>query len=461
MKKIFGVFNTLLITIFVLSAALTGCAQTEDPSGNAAAAKITVAGIDVTLPAPNERWWEADMGMVTIDSSLGPAAAIIVEPVETGSTVSYAKTAEYEEDPSFGSASTLAFESNDYLYVKVAASGGNVLYYFIKVKLAHGNFDVSSIMIHSKEASDMGEPASSAAEATAGAIAINRVEAADPAIEVILDDTEAGYRCAKATDASAPDFTAPVSSFADGDYLYVEVTSRYSAKMIYKLSVSVKNDINTLASITIGGEPVTPGTPNTTATSAVAVNKLYTTAQTNIQVSAVPSDAQYATVKYAKTTSQIAEPAYGTVSTFDFALGQSWVYVQVTAENGDVTNYRFMIGVGNDVKTLTGVTVAGVTATLGTPGAASAVAAPDRGSVSISSLTDAAIVATAADTTATVTWAPAVEFFGSLYPNGSYDTTSPVSFGPSGFFNYNLLSIQVTAQNGSVAYYLITVSQAE
>ena len=242
-------------------------------------------------------------------------------------------------------------------------------------------------------------------------------------------------------------------------YLIIEVTQENRDVFYYKFQVQPGDSDNTLSgNVSIGSLTVTPGTPNATATSAQAVVVRPESALTNVTVSATVASPN-AAVAYAITAAAAAVPVFGSGNSFTFGTGSTWLYVRVTAQTGDVKYYRFQIAIGNGNTNLNTVTVSGNTpSSLGTPGDTNAVVAANRGAVVIPALTAGVVItATAEASTSSVAWASAAEIWGTMYLSGEYGTDT-VTLGQSGYFNYNILVIQVTAQDGSVAYYVLTVT---
>jgi hypothetical protein len=260
------------------------------------------------------------------------------------------------------------------------------------------------------------------------------------------------------TDWTKDTFAFPLGS----TWLYVRVTAASGDTTYYRFRVAAGSSDNSLNTVSAGDQPLTPGTPNANSANAVAVEVLLATPLSAVAISATGGSG--AAIKYGTSSSDTAPSVYyniGDTKTWDFGYGSTWLFFEVTAQNGSAAYYKFVLRVGSADKNLTSLSVKGVAVTnLGTPGATQNVTAVNRGAVSIPGpLGDNTAIIAAASASATVEWASAADFYGSLFLNGDFGT-APVTVGTSGFWNYNLLVVRVTSQNGVSDYYVITVSAA-
>jgi hypothetical protein len=469
MKKsdFFGISRILAVSIATLSFFLTGCEQPEGVSGDAAASGITVAGVSVTLAAPSSHWWEAETGSVTINSLQGSGAEVVVTPVESGSSFRYAKVNNLEDDPEFAGISIFDLAHNDYVYVEIEASGGNILYYFFQVKFVENNFTLTKVTVGGVTA-NLGIPAVDPNQATTGTVGFNLTQAGGPvAIVVQKDDNAQTLRFAQVKGSGSPEFEVPDPleyTFENDDFLYIEVTEKTGVfKSVYKIRVVVGSDIATITGLTIGTHNQTPlGTPNanyasfTTPASITNIN-LPTPPDggVSVRVTATPTDAG-ATVRYnTSRTAPYEVPSFTSMTEFDFDYGSTWLDVEVTAPNGAKLYYRYRVNVGSNIATITALALGTVIPTLPTGGTPAVMSGSNAnyGSATLhaieltAALTNVNVVATPTDTGATIRYALA-----------SGPAVLPEFDGLGNTFSFPLtntwIGLRVTSQNGlTVNYY--------
>ena len=431
----------------------------DSPSGNAAALSITLAGKPVNLAEPNAKWSKAEAGDVGLDPVFMSGAEIVVEPVEASATIQFAKVAKYSDDPVFGDESRFDIQPNEYIYVQITASGGNVRYYFFQVKTLMANFALNRVTVGGV-AARLGVPGPNAGNAGTGTVGLTTAQAAGPlAIAVTKDDEGQQLRFAKASGETEPVFENPDPleyQFANGDFLYIEVTEKNGEfKNIYKIKIVIgSNDATLTAPLKIGkNEFTTLGTPNADFTLATKTVLTLATQELSVTVSAAPTDAN-AGVKYkVSRTDLTGEPGFNSMTEFSFENGSNWLDIQVTAENGAVNYYRYRVNVGSAVNSLASVSI-GVdslaptelgTANENLPNAVNT-ASPANQTISLSgALTGAKVTATPTDAAATV-----------RYATTRSNSEMPV-FGNADTFDFALtntwLYVELIAQNGVAGYY--------
>jgi hypothetical protein len=398
-------------------------------------------------------------------------AAQIVATVTTGSgaAVKYAVSRRKQlTTPVFGAVETFDFDyGSTWLDIQVTAENGATINYYryrINAGSADNTLTTNPITIGTTSAT-RGTPNAAPTSATAVIVTLT-----DPQTNITITgatptNEHATLKYAKTTvEADTPVFgTNAAFSFAKGSsWLYIEVTAQNGVSTTYRFRVAAGSIGNSLNTVSAGAQSLTPSTSNANSANAVAVEVLLATPLSAAAISATGSSG--AAIKYGTSSSDAAPSVYyniGDARTWDFGYGSTWIFFEVTAENGTAAYYKFVLRVGSADKGLGSLSVKGVPVTnLGTPGAAQNVTAANRGEVSISGPLGAntEIIAVAAPATATVEWASARAGTGSSVTlNGSYGT-APVTFGQSGYFNYNLLVVRVTSQNGVSDYYVITVS---
>jgi len=141
--------------------------------------------------------------------------------------------------------------------------------------------------------------------------------------------------------------------------------------------------------------------------------------------------------------------AFDSDNTLNIEKGQA-IYVRVTAEDGKHINYyRFEIALKNAVSQLSTLTVAGMTAVLGNPGATVTGLKSGVLNLSNSLKTDATITGTPRSSLATVEYA----FTGKTGRPGDFASATTHTFADGDF-----IYVKVTAENGvDISYYKIEV----
>jgi hypothetical protein len=406
---------------------------------------------------------------------LGAGIQVTATPTDSGATVKYAVShTDPAAAPSFSTQSAFAFEyGSTWLDIQVtAANGVDERYYRFRINIGASvnTLQANSLTITQGATTITANPAGPNANPNGGTVvAVNTLTSALTGATVTATPTDPNatleYAITKDVILMPVYGTANVFNFSlDNTWLYVRVTAQNGVFTNYRFKVSGSTD-NTLQSgtpVSIGGVSASFGTPNAAYNSAAAVyvNLGFASAVTNVPVAATPTNPA-AIVKYAVVApGSVNGPDFtgAGIGPFAFGLGITNLYVQVTAQpSGDITYYRFDVGVGSNDKTITGVklTRSGVTTTatsLGTPGAAANIQpTTDRGAIEIAALgNNTTVEVEGLSAGATVAWAVSNATTGAptTYNNNALTLSAT---------NTNVV-IRVTAQNGSIQYYRIVAT---
>jgi hypothetical protein len=211
-------------------------------------------------------------------------------------------------------------------------------------------------------ATSLGTPAAAwnGADIVEGAVLIDPVNASPAQIVTSrLDPDNTNVRYARVSGAGAPTFGVAASlTFADGDYLYLEVGASGQAVTIYKIKVSVQSYNANVTNITFGTALNPQPEPAAVWNNAEAVIHNTTAVGVPTAITVTKENAN-ATVKYTSATANTgtvtwSEDATVTVNTGDY------VGIQVTSQNGlTVQYYKFRVSNGSSDTTVSAVTVAG------------------------------------------------------------------------------------------------------
>lgn len=464
-----GISSLMLVFTVTLSVMLTGCEQPVDsPSGDASAATITIAGVPVTLPGPHRDYWEAEEGTVSVDPAYAVGAEIVVTTVEDTASVKYAVVSKKSDNPSFVDTSTFDLQNNTFVYIEITSKGGNVLYYFTRVIFTNYNFTLSSVRLGNVLAV-LAAPDPNYTEAESGYVILTETQLTNPlALTIIKDNEDQTIRFSKVSGNGTPDFTVTAPdpleyTFASGDFLYIEVTEKNGyLKNIYKI-VIIRSGLNTIGSLTIGGDTVTLATPNIVFTSAAKTSLAWADAKTSAEIVGAKVDPE-ATVQYSVSRTERTEaPVFTSMTEFSFDLGSNWLDIKVTPVYGVPNYYRYRINVGSSVNTLVNgsLKINGdltPTGNLPTPNANPLATGLGTGTfniLTVSSLQNATVAATSTDSNATIRFTTTV----ALGETPVFRTPAPAGFNfPAGI---TYLYVEVTAQNGAANYYRWNVKVGE
>jgi hypothetical protein len=334
---------------------LTGC---PDPGGTttknseASVTAIKIAGVVVgTVPAAvpgtvftgedfavNQLDQATQVGAVVLAQASDLANAVINVTASSGATVKYAAALNVN-DLAFLDSNTVTLTNLGYLFIQVTAEdGGAVNYYVVRITTLNTVTSLTSVTVAGKEAT-LAAQGTEPAEAATGLVGLSNTEKTNAAVVVTKFNSNQNVKLAKVTGAGTPSFgTDTTFTFADGDYLYIEVTAENGTnKGVYKVEVQVSRD-TTLSVLNIGGTDVgTLGTPDATLANVTAGTVLLTSPGTSHALTITPTDSE-ATATWAAGASDPAAGAFGTTSSLTFVDGQ-YLYVKIVAGNGITTAY--------------------------------------------------------------------------------------------------------------------------
>ncbi len=421
-------------------------------------------------------WDREEMGKAGITPTQATSpVTVVVEKGYDEQKLRFAKssaqggTVSFEDNPDEVSSKDYTFEDGDLLFIEVTEKDGvyKMIYIIevgIKKDIAILDFPLQ-IGSASQTAAGTNNPRplfgsaglSSGTSSITDRVNIN-IDAPLTAAKIIATPTADSGATVKYAVSRTEQITPPVFGTTDtfdfgygSNWLDIQVTAEDGIAInYYRYRVNVGASVNTLtdAPFAIGAATnVVRGNPNANPVSATAVSVPIAAPQNNITVNPTKTDSN-ATLKFAKTTVETEIPVFGDSTTFSFPeLGSSWFYIQVTAQNGTATYYRFRIIIGRDAELTGDVSIGSTTATPGTPNATatSAAAVP-------------VIIATPGSLTinATASAGATVKYGISTAANqapSSYTETASFTFG----FGSTWLYIQVTPESKSIIYYRFQV----
>jgi len=370
-NRILGVGIAILAVALV--TMITGCPNGNEPSnkGNSTEKTLTafkIAGKDpdgaIPDPITQAEWDDVD-GIVTFTNqgsftlSKDSLANASLSPTVTGGSVTYWIGYDYDRaNASFTSARNLTFTDGDILFVKVTAGDKTVNYYKFNVTTLTSSASLSLLTVAGVSASTGTGAATWDTITVMGKVELTGAQKTDAKIVATVNQG-ATFKFAKVTGDGEPIFdTTDTITFADGDFLYIEVISAdESTVMIYKVALEIGHNAK-LESVAIGATPQSEalylGTP--AATWAGVTGTAIGNFQTNRQLTAglgitILGQDSAAVIEYAlvqEATSSAAEPTWTNYTSaiaaqvFDPDL-QYYLYIKVTADAGDVLIYKLKI----------------------------------------------------------------------------------------------------------------------
>jgi hypothetical protein len=407
MKKNMKTGIALLMAIAVLF--LAGCQQ-EPLSSDATLKSVTIAGIEPqSMGTPHTEWLEvvhgdiylsdAQLKDVQIEASIPEGADIWFARGPLGASPSFEKETSYS-----------VLEHDDVIWVEIfSANLDTYLIYGFKIHkktplLAEVNLlktlSVSAGMMgtqnrqYNRPAVSLGTPAASLAEVTSpgelyigsseftGTTSLQTANGQTLIIKAVPEMLDTDIRMTIASGTATPSFATPdleILGKSNGDFLYIETTSGQGEKekLYYKIRLVEKNDSFNLGTVTITGQPVTPGLMGW---DSFAGSEYYSfmlgdagyllgakmaTSPVNGSVASFPEND-------ANITISITPPGTSGIKTIEYAhidvnsryaaegrlnygpsgnLGNlpngEWIAVKVTNEVGDTGWYRFQIAKGS------------------------------------------------------------------------------------------------------------------
>ena len=444
----------------------------------------SIKGQTATLGTPNATLGSETAGAITLTTAqaIGTDTTTFTK-TDAGANISRivkyasgASTSNFETDSPFTNSATITVSNNDFFIIKVTAADGTVRFYRVNVTVNSDIATLSGATIKGQTPT-LGTPNAVLASAGAGAITLTTAQATGTDATTFTK-TDAGANISRivkyGSGASTANFETD-SAFTDGsattvandDFFIIKVTAADGTIRFYRVNVIVNSNVSTLSGATIKGQNATLGTPNSTLGSETAGAITLTTAQATSTsltstVAKTNAGATAKIVKYASgVTVDIANFDAGTDltsgTTTTVASGDYFI-VKVAAQDGStVSYYRIDVTVNSDVATLSGASVKGQTATLGTPNAVltSAVAG-------VITLTTAQATGTA-ETTFTKTDAGAtitkIVKYGLSASTSNFESDAAfTNSATTAVSNGDFFIIKVTAADATVSFYRVTVT---
>jgi hypothetical protein len=357
----------IALVAVMFMALLTGCPDGNNPSGTksdkAELTGITVAGVTVaTLPAaiPQADWEDLTQAYLAGETVVATAAnltdAAITATVSPKASVAFGIGYDHDRDTiTFNVTSPHTFTANDFLYVKVTAEDGTTVnYYKFQITTATANANLSTLTVAGESAS-IGSPAATwDTITTPGNVSLTNAQKTDAkVVGIAAATTGTTIRYAKVANvpgAGAPTFAAADTfTFADGDFLYIEVTAADGVtKQIYKVEIEIGRNAD-LASITFGTRTANLGTGAATLAGVTAGYVVFTQEQpaAGFMVTITPEDSG-ATIAYAAGAANLTDAAITTAYTAAVAIpvnDTEFLFVKVTSAGGTVVKYyRIRVG---------------------------------------------------------------------------------------------------------------------
>jgi hypothetical protein len=346
-------------------------------------AGLTIAGDDVDYgdayidaaftQKADENIEDPAFGELLLSHAQAAAGMDFVAETGRGVVVSYAKnTGEYAATSSF------QFANGDELKIRLVAEDGETTrYYKIVVTVINTDFGLASVTIGSITGIEPGTAGTTASGAASKAI-YSTAALSNAAVSAVASDAayaSVAYAVVDTATATPPRFESSVtysSAVGASNYLIVRVIAENGEYRFYKFHVAVGSSANIITGVTItqSSTPYTPyriGTPAAVANvptadrGLVGVNALSGTSTIAVEGLSAGASAAWAVAN--STTG--APTTYGT-STVTFSTTNTNLVIRVTAENGAIQYYRLVAHARSGTATASGVTVGGITGSLGT-----------------------------------------------------------------------------------------------
>jgi len=361
-RKRIAKFGIALVAM-ALIALIAGCPSGDNggsPSGEKNLTAITVAGVSAGIPTAITRaqWEDTDLYLVTVSGvvqtitlpNTGALTGAVISVSVSGGNWALAQGFDGTRgDLVFGTGATRTFAANELLFVRVTADDGSVQYYAFQITTPSANANINTIIVDGVAASK-GNPAAAwdAGTISAGLVIISSQNASSAAVVATAEANGATVKLAKVTGSGAPSFGSDTTfSFADGDFLYIEVTAQDgTTKQIYKIEIGIGRNVE-LSVFTIADVDVEEGTPGTdwnVGVTAGAFDYQEDDPPAGGFVLVVTPVDSLATIEYAVVADGTTDPT----STFTALTGGyvaltltggEFIYVKVTSGNGLI--FRF------------------------------------------------------------------------------------------------------------------------
>jgi uncharacterized repeat protein (TIGR02543 family) len=414
---------------------------------------------------------------LTTAQAAGTAATTFTK-TDAGATInkivkyaSGAPTSNFEIDTAFSNSATSAVANGDFFIIKVTAQDATVNYSRFNVTVNSNVATLSAGSIKGQSAT-LGTAGSALGSLAAGSITLTTAQATG-VDTTTFTKTDAGATITKiaklssTSDENSTNFNAAAAftngatdTVSNGDYFIIQVTSADATVNFTRFNVTVNSNVATLSGASIKGLASTLGTPNALLASVVEGTITLTTAQaTGTATTTFTKTDSNATisriVKYASgapTANFETDTAFNNNATDTVANGDFFI-VKVTAADGTVNHYRFNVTVNSDVATLSGASIKGQSATVGTAGSA-------LGSLSAGTVTLTTAQAAGANTT-TFTKSDAGATITKIAKLASSTVENSTNFNAAAAFtngatssitNGDYFIIQVTAADSTINY---------
>jgi uncharacterized repeat protein (TIGR02543 family)/LPXTG-motif cell wall-anchored protein len=268
--------------------------------------------------------------------------------------------------------------------------------------------------------------------------------------------------------AAAPAFTnGSATTVNDGDFFVIQVTAADGTVNYTRVNVTVNSNVATLSAASVKGQSATLGTPSETLGSETAGSIILTTAQATGSVATT-----FTKTSSSATITKIAKFPSGTPETpSNFAAAQSFTnsssatmsdgdyfIIQVTAADGIENFTRINVTVNSNIATLSGASVKGQSATLGTP--SETLGSETAGTITLTTAQATGSVATTFTTTDVGATITKIAKFSWLIPENASNFAAAQSFvngAGTQLSNGDYFVIQVTSADGIVNYTRVNV----
>ncbi len=325
----------------------------------------------------------------------------------------------------------------------------------------------------------LGTPSDTIGSETAGSVTLTTAQGTGSAASTFTK-TDAGATITKivkfasgttensANFAAATAFTnGATTQVVDGDFFVVQVTAADGTVNYTRVNVTVNSNVATLSSGVVKGQSGTLGTAHGTIGSETAGSITLTTAQGtgSLTTSFTATSAGATITKIAKFGSGATESLFSFTAATAFTNGAAtqvvdgdFFVVQVTAADGTVNYTRVNVTVNSNVATLSGSSVKGITASLGTP--SDTIGSETAGSVTITTSQGAGSATTSFTKTHVGATITKIAKFASGTTENSGNFTAATGFtngASTQVVDGDFFVVQVTAADGTVNYTRVNV----
>ena len=376
MKKM-KIANAGIALMAVMILAMFTACPTDDGGGGGptlsdakALTTLTVGGVSPDGGIPTAitaaEWADSNTYLTALPGAVGYVYlqdSSVLTSVAFSATVSNLATVAFatgdgdnRTSTQFDVTSPTALTEYEYLFVRVTAENGSVNYYAIMIRLANTNANLTNLTVADIHAS-VGTPAATWNDVNivSGTVSLTNAVKSNATVVATTSAAAATAKYVKVTGAGAPDFstfTAGPITFANGDFLYVEVTAvDGTTKLVYKVEIWIGRNAD-LANdgITFGEQTVTSiGTGAATLAEVAPGYIVFTKIQPigGFEVEIIPEDDE-ATIAYAAGGANVTESSITnsyTTPTPIAVADTEFLYVKVTSASTDVVKYyKILVG---------------------------------------------------------------------------------------------------------------------